>query len=498
MGSSMKIAIGIGFALLVAIFVKSSFGSIQGSGFLLMAAVFGAYMAMNIGANDVANNVGPAVGSKAITLTGAIIIAAIFESAGALIAGGDVVKTIQKGIIEPSQFKDPIVFIYAMSAALLAAALWLNLATWLKAPVSTTHSIVGGVMGAGIAAAGFAIVSWGTMGAIVASWIISPIMGGLIAAGFLYIIKSQVLYQQDKLQAANRVVPILLAIMIWAFTTYIILKGIKHIVKIEFALALGIGFVVALVAYFVVKPIIGKKLSQLSDERVDINKLFTLPLIFSAALLSFAHGANDVANAVGPLAAVYDALTNMQISQTASIPLWIMMVGGLGIAIGLALFGPRLIKTVGSEITELDHIRAFSIMMAAAITVVVASQLGLPVSSTHIAVGAIFGVGFLREWTDNKNPSKKMSELHRELDKHNVMKEELTMLQDSGEYERKFKLAQDIKEHKKVVKALKKSIRENYVKRELVKKIVLAWIITVPVAAVLSAIVFFILKGIAG
>ncbi len=498
MGSSMKIAIGVGFALLVAIFVKSSFGSIQGSGFLLMAAVFGAYMAMNIGANDVANNVGPAVGSKALTLTGAIIIAAVFESAGALIAGGDVVKTIQKGIIDPSQFKDPMVFIYAMSASLLAAALWLNLATWLKAPVSTTHSIVGGVMGAGIAAAGFTIVSWGTMGAIVASWIISPILGGLIAAGFLYIIKSQVLYQQDKLQAANRVVPILLAIMIWAFTTYIILKGIKHIVKVEFALALGIGFVVALAAYFVVKPIIGKKLSQLSDERVDINKLFTLPLIFAAALLSFAHGANDVANAVGPLAAVHDALVHMQISQTAAIPLWIMMVGGLGIAIGLALFGPRLIKTVGSEITELDHIRAFSIMMAAAITVVVASQLGLPVSSTHIAVGAIFGVGFLREWTDSKNPSKRMNELHRELDRHNVMKEELMMLQGSGEYERKFKLAQDIKEQKKVVKALKKSIRENYVKRGLVKKIILAWIVTVPVAAVLSAIIFFILKGIAG
>ncbi|MEA2027739.1 MAG: inorganic phosphate transporter, partial [Campylobacterota bacterium] len=204
MNSYLKVAIGAVFALGVALFVKSSFGSIEGSGFLLMAAVFGAYMAMNIGANDVANNVGPAVGSGAITIAGAIIIAAIFESAGALVAGGDVVKTIKKGIIDPTMFSDPMVFVYAMSAALLAAALWLNLATWLKAPVSTTHSIVGGVMGAGIAAAGFAIVSWGTMGKIAASWIISPVLGGVIAAGFLYVIKSQVLYQKDRLQAANR------------------------------------------------------------------------------------------------------------------------------------------------------------------------------------------------------------------------------------------------------------------------------------------------------
>ncbi|MBN2824629.1 MAG: inorganic phosphate transporter [Campylobacterales bacterium] len=495
MNSYLKVAMGAAFALLVAIYVKSSFGTIQGSGFLLMAAMFGAYMAMNIGANDVANNVGPAVGSGAITIGGAIIIAAIFESAGALIAGGDVVKTIKKGIIDPTMFSDPMVFVYAMSAALLAAALWLNLATWLKAPVSTTHSIVGGVMGAGIAAAGFSIVSWGTMGKIAASWVISPLLGGLIAAGFLYIIKSQVLYQHDRLQAANRVVPILLAIMTWAFATYIILKGIKHIVKVEFSAALGIGFIVALIVYFIVKPIISKKLSKLSDDRMDINTLFTLPLIFSAALLSFAHGANDVANAVGPLAAVYDALTTMKISSEASIPLWVMMVGGIGIAIGLALFGPRLIKTVGSEITELDHIRAFSIMLAAAITVVIASQLGLPVSSTHIAVGAIFGVGFLREWLDSKNPSTRMEELRREIDKHNAMKEELIMLQGSGEYEKKYKLTQEIKEQKRVVKALKKLIRENYVKRGLVQKIVLAWIITVPAAAILSAVIFFVLSG---
>ncbi len=496
MGSPIKIAIGAGFALIAALFVQSSFSTLEGSGFLLMAAVFGAYMAMNIGANDVANNVGPAVGSGAITLGGAIVVAAIFESAGALIAGGDVVKTIQKGIIDPSQFSDPMIFIYAMSSALLAAALWLNLATWLKAPVSTTHSIVGGVVGAGVVAAGFSIVSWGTMAKITASWIISPILGGLIAAGFLYIIKSQVLYQQNRLQAANRVVPLLLAVMTWAFTTYIILKGIKHLIEVEFAVALGIGLIVALGVYLLSKPIVSKKLEGLSDNRVDINQLFTLPLIFSAALLSFAHGANDVANAVGPLAAVYDALTTMQISTQAAIPLWIMMIGGVGIAIGLALFGPRLIKTVGSEITELDHIRAFSIMMAAALTVVFASQLGLPVSSTHIAVGAIFGVGFLREWIDTKSSTQKMEELRMEVDKYRQLKQELDKLKSTHKDETKYQLTQKIEEQKKIVKTLKKLLRENYVKRGLVKKILLAWIITVPAAAILSAIVFYLLVGI--
>jgi len=400
MNNTVKILLGAGFAVLVAYYASSIVGEHSHGGFLILAAIFGAYMAMNIGANDVANNVGPAVGSGALTIGGAIIIASIFEAGGALIAGGDVVGTIKKGIIDPSAFgNDPMVFVYAMSAALLAAALWLNLATWLKAPVSTTHSIVGGVLGGGIAAGGFAIVSWGTMGKIAASWVISPVLGG--------------------------------------------------------------------------------------------------PLIFAAALLSFAHGANDVANAVGPLAAVYDALSNTAVSTKVAIPLWVMVVGGVGISIGLALFGPRLIKTVGSEITELDQMRAFSIMMAAAITVVIASQLGLPVSSTHIAVGAIFGVGFLREWLDSKEMGTKQEKLKVAVEKQNRIKEALSELKTDEDYKKQIELMQSLKVQKKKVKSLKRTLRENYVKRGMVKKIVAAWVITVPAAAVLSAIIFFVLKGFA-
>ena len=353
MTNRAKMILGAGFAVAVAFYANSIIGQTEHGGFLILAAVFGAYMAMNIGANDVANNVGPAVGAGALSIGGAILIASIFEAAGALIAGGDVVGTIKKGIIDPAAFgSDPMIFVYAMSAALLSAALWLNVATWLKAPVSTTHSIVGGVMGAGIAAGGFAVVSWGTMGKIAASWVISPVLGGIIAAMFLYIIKSQILYKQDRLTAAKKIVPILVALMTAAFVAYITLKGLKkvwpYLVEIvgflpeskkpTIGVALALGGVGGLISFFVVKTRIVKKVREMKNVREDINRLFTIPLIFSAALLSFAHGANDVANAIGPLAAVNDALSSATISTTASIPLWVMVVGGLGISIGCLLY----------------------------------------------------------------------------------------------------------------------------------------------------------------
>jgi PiT family inorganic phosphate transporter len=482
MNNTFKMILGAGFAVAVAFYANSIMGQTAHGGFLVLAAVFGAYMAMNIGANDVANNVGPAVGSGALTIGGAIIIASIFEASGALIAGGDVVGTIKKGIISPDAFgNDPMLFVYGMSAALLAAALWLNLATWLKAPVSTTHSIVGGVLGGGIAAGGFAIVSWGTMGKIAASWVISPVLGGVIAAVFLYIIKSQIIYKEDRLTAAKKIVPILVAFMAAAFITYLTVKGLKKIwpvivdilsflpqtKKPTFTVALMFGAIGGVITYIIVKPRVATKVAGLEGDasRESINLLFTIPLIFAAALLSFAHGANDVANAVGPLAAVNDALTTLEVSKKAAIPLWVMIVGGVGISVGLALFGPRLIKTVGSEITELDQMRAFSIMMAAAITVVIASQLGLPVSSTHIAVGAIFGVGFLREWLDSKNMDEKQEKLQKEVEKQHALKAALAELQTVEEYREQ---EDRIKVQKKKVKSLKRSLRENYVKRGMV------------------------------
>ncbi len=506
--SFARAMIALLFLVAVYLWITVTKGSIENNTFLIIGALFGAYMAMNIGANDVANNVGPAVGSGALTMMWAIIIAAIFEASGALIAGGDVVKTIKKGIIDPAMITDPQTFIWAMTAALLAAALWLNFATSVGAPVSTTHSIVGGVMGAGIAIAGFKIVNWTTMGKIVASWIISPLLGGAIAAFFLYIIKKNIIHQDDMIESAKKQVPLLIAIMTWAFATYIVLKGLKHLIKLNFPIALAIGLVVAVVAYFFIKPMVAKSALNLENSRAGVNTLFTIPLIFSAALLSFAHGANDVANAVGPLAGINDAIVNGGISTKAGIPFWVMAVGGFGIAIGLALYGPKLIKTVGSEITELDQMRAFSIAMAAAITVIIASQLGLPVSSTHIAIGGVFGVGFLREWLnkDESNWLKDAEETFKsDKNKLNKATKELKTLQAKEEkskedYEKIVSLYSKIDELESKVKAkkkyFKKAKKQIYVKREAVKKIVAAWIITVPAAALLASGIYFMIRGI--
>lgn len=494
----------LGVALLFIIGIMLTIISREGeiSYMLVIAAMIGGYMAMNIGANDVANNVGPAVGSRALTLTGAILIAAIFEASGALIAGGDVVGTIKKGIINPELIPDADTFIWLMMAALLAGAVWLNIATAIGAPVSTTHSIVGGVLGAGIAAGGFGIADWGTMGQIAASWVISPVLGGIIAAAFLYLIKRTVTYKQDMLLASRKMVPMLIGVMAWAFGTYLLLKGLKKIWKVDMPVALGIGFLIALAIFFVSRSIIVRKSVKFENNKQSINKMFTIPLIFAAAMLSFAHGANDVANAIGPLAAVNDAVTSGGIIKKASIPLWVMMVGAIGIAIGLALYGPKLIKTVGSEITELDQTRAFCIALAASITVIIATQLGLPVSSTHIAVGAVFGVGFLREYL-KANYARIIDEIenhHQGEDRDNV--EDFLERFHVETIEGKRQMLQQLKEHrapaeltKQERKGLNKIYRKELVKRSALLKIAAAWIITVPVSGLLAAILYFTIRG---
>tara|TARA_R110001592_G_scaffold138511_6_gene357811 strand:- start:24870 stop:26420 length:1551 start_codon:yes stop_codon:yes gene_type:complete len=485
-----------GILLYVYLISKGMHGSIV----LLASAVIGGYMAMNIGANDVANNVGPAVGSKAITLFWAIVIAAIFEAAGALLAGGEVVSTIKSSIIDPSKLDDTRTFVWLMVSALLAGAVWLNLATLFGAPVSTTHSIVGGVLGAGIAAGGFGIANWDKMGAIAASWVISPVLGGLIAAAFLLFIKKKIIYQTDMIQAAKKFVPILIALMAWAFSTYLALKGLKKIWKIDFQTAALIGFGIAIAIYFLVKPFIARKSEVVENTRESVNKLFTVPLIFAAALLSFAHGANDVANAVGPLAAISDAIQHGGIVGKAPIPLWVMMIGALGISLGLLLFGPKIIKTVGGEITELDKSRAFCVAMAAAITVIIASQLGLPVSSTHIAIGGIFGVGFLREYlkTSYANQLQDMLDDHEGEEKVRLQK--FLSNFESAPVEDMEKMIKQAKRQKTELglkkserKKMKKLYSEKLVKRSAVKKIVAAWIITVPASASIAAGVFFML-----
>lgn len=458
--------IGLGlslvFIVLASLFALLFFGQSTNTFIVVIASGFGAYMALNIGANDVANNMGPAVGANALTMGGAIAIAAVFETAGALLAGGDVVSTIAKGIIAPESMVSANIFIWAMLSALLAAALWVNLATWVGAPVSTTHSVVGGVMGAGIAAAGFAAVNWPTMSAIAASWVISPVLGGVIAAAFLWFIKARIVYQDDKIAAARKWVPVLVGIMAGAFAAYLALKGLKKIIKIDMQTALLIGTVAGGLIWFAMIPVIKKQSEGLENRNKSLKVLFGIPLVVSAALLSFAHGANDVANAVGPLAAIVQASQSGNFTDAVSIPLWVMVIGALGISFGLFLFGPKLIRMVGSQITKLNPMRAYCVALSAAITVILASWLGLPVSSTHIAVGGVFGVGFFREWDTG-----------RRMQRASV---NVPDLPDRPTEERR---------------------RRKLVRRSHFLTIVAAWVITVPAAAILSAVLFFIIQAVA-
>ncbi|MDS1135611.1 inorganic phosphate transporter [Nitratireductor indicus] len=468
------------FLALAAIFAGTyTFGE-PGAIIIVAAAAIGAYMALNIGANDVANNVGPAVGAKAMTLGGALLIAAVFETAGALIAGGDVVSTISKGIIDPAAVGTPEAFVRAMMAALISSALWINLATWIGAPVSTTHSVVGGVVGAGVAAAGISSVDWHTMAQIAASWVVSPVIGGIVAAIFLAFIKTVIIYQDDKITAARRWVPVLIAVMAGAFASYLATKGLNHLMKIRQSDALLIGLGVFAVSWIGAHVLVRRQSEGMENRNQSLRRLFHLPLVISAALLSFAHGANDVANAVGPLAAIVFTAQQHTVDATVAIPLWVMIIGAAGISLGLVLFGPKLIRMVGEQITKLNPMRAFCVALSAAITVIIASGLGLPISSTHTAVGAIFGVGFFREWYTAHSKRRR------------------AYLERKGiEFKRNGNGEADEEELELQTTSREEIARRKLVRRVHVRTIVAAWVTTVPAAAVLSAGIFLFLDFIA-
>ncbi|MHA1547585.1 MAG: inorganic phosphate transporter [Alphaproteobacteria bacterium] len=462
------VPIGLAVLFLAFVTVLTGVGHLTiGENALLVAAAaaIGGYMALNIGANDVANNMGPAVGGKVLSVAAAIVIAAVCESAGALLAGGDVVQTVSKGIIAPGDQLSIEDFRTLMIAAMLAAAMWINLATVLGAPVSTTHAIVGGVLGAGIAAAGVDMVNWGTMAGIAASWVISPVFGAAIAAALLLFIKTRVLNVEDRLKAAARWVPVLIAVMAAAFAAYMALKGLKkiwHPGLVEIVLVSG---AVLVVAFLLARPYVARRVQRLENRKADVYGLFDVPLIIGVALLSFAHGANDVANAVGPLAAIVSTIGGgAEIAGKVSIPIWVMVIGAFGIALGLGLFGPKLIAIVGQKITRLNSPRAYCVALSSAITVLIATTLGLPVSSTHIAVGAVFGVGFLREFSENPN-----RKLLRPGHKLNATADDAFNSRNARG-------------------------KRRLVRRRFVLSIAAAWVITVPAAAALAAVLFLALQ----
>ena len=374
-----------------------------GSVFIMLAIVLGLYMTWGIGANDVANAMGTSVGSGAITIKQAIIIAAIFEFAGAFIAGGNVTKTIRKGIIDPTPILgNPEILVWGMLSALLAAALWLTVASWMGWPVSTTHSIIGAIVGFAMVGIGMDAVNWPKIGTIVISWVVSPMVGGTFSYLIMRSIQRFILDTDTPFRNAQRYAPLYIFFVGFLISLVTLFKGLKHLeielnIPESFLIAVLLGCIVAVIGRFLIVKLKMQEAESVHDQFTQIERIFGVMMLFTACAMAFAHGSNDVANGIGPMAAVVSIVqSGGEMAQDSALPLWILILGGCGIILGLATLGYRVIQTIGTKITELVPTRGFSAELAAAATVVLASRTGIPVSTTHIAVGAVVGVGLAR------------------------------------------------------------------------------------------------------
>ena len=370
--------------------------------YITLAAVFGIFMAWGIGANDVANAMATSVGSKAITIKQALILAAIFEFAGAYLAGGQVTETIRKGLVDMSAFDaNPEMLVWGMLASLLAAGTWLLIASMRGWPVSTTHSIVGAIVGFAAVGVGVDAVNWSTVGTTAVSWVFSPVIAGVVAFLIFMSIQKLVMNTKNPLQNAIKYGPFYLFLVGFVLSLLTTKKGLKHVgldlsESMEFVLAVAIGAAIALVGRILISKV---KFDQQAEKRfhyANVEKIFAVLMVFTASAMAFAHGSNDVANAVGPMAAVIDVAQSGTMAAKANVPPWVLLVGAIGIVIVLATYGYKVIETVGHDITELTPSRGFSAEISTAMTVVMASYTGIPVSTTHTLVGAILGVGFAR------------------------------------------------------------------------------------------------------
>ena len=370
--------------------------------YIVLAALFGIFMAWGIGANDVANAMATSVGSKALTIKQAIIVAAIFEFLGAVLAGGEVTSTIRKGIVDADLLSArPELLVYGMLAALLAAGTWLLIASHKGWPVSTTHSIVGAIVGFAAVGVGVDAVQWGKVGTIVMSWVVSPITAGFIAFLIYMSVQWLILRREDPLARAKRYVPVYIFLAAFTITLVTILKGLKHVgldisLGDAYALAIVIAVVIALLGAAGIRRIQPDPKAEKSQHFYTVERVFGVLMIVTACGMAFAHGSNDVANAIGPLAAVISVAQTGAVTAKATLPLWVLMLGGGGIVIGLATYGVRVIATVGKKITQLTPSRGFAAELAAATTIVIASGTGIPISTTHTLVGAVLGVGLAR------------------------------------------------------------------------------------------------------
>ena len=407
---------------------------------LIFTLLLGFYMAWNIGANDVANAMGTSVGSKALTLRRAVLVAAVLEFAGAFFVGSSVSETIQHGIIAPEVFaSNPMTFVLGMMSALLATGVLLQIASYFGLPISTTHAIVGAVIGFGAVVGGMAAVHWAEVGYIALSWVISPVLSGFVAYAMYNLIQRTILHTQNPIESARRFTPILVFFCLTVASMSFFFQGLKQLelnlsFEIAFMSSCGVGLFASSISYGMIQL---KRQTVPCFEGVHttesgVEKIFISLQILTACMVAFAHGANDVANAIGPVAAVIGVLKTNTVGSHSQIPTWLLALGGGGIVLGLATWGWRVIETIGSKITELTPTRGFCAEFGAALTILLASKLGMPISTTHALVGAVFGVGLARG-----------------------------------------------------IKALN---------LQMLKDIVISWIVTIPLCAMLSIIIFYILQ----
>lgn len=373
--------------------------------YITLAALFGIFMAWGIGANDVANAMATSVGSKALTIKQAIMVAAVFEFMGAVLAGGEVTSTIRKGIVNTdsllSMEDGAKLLVYGMLAALLAAGSWLLIASRKGWPVSTTHSIVGAIVGFAAVGIGVDAVQWSKVGTIVMSWVVSPLTSGFIAYLIYLTVQRLILRHEDPLAMAKRYVPVYIFLAAFTITLVTILKGLKHVglsisLRDSYLLAIGIAVGIALLGAVFINRIQPDPKAEKKQHFYTVERVFGVLMIVTACGMAFAHGSNDVANAIGPLAAVISVAHTGAISAEAAVPIWVLIIGGGGIVVGLATFGRHVIATVGKKITQLTPSRGFAAELAAATTIVIASGTGIPISTTHTLVGAVLGVGLAR------------------------------------------------------------------------------------------------------
>lgn len=409
---------------------------------LILACCFGFFMAWGIGANDVANAMGTSVGARALTMKQAVLVACVFEFAGAYLAGGEVTSTIRKGIIDSGVVaSNPDLLVFGMMSALLSAGTWLLISSYFGWPVSTTHSIVGAIVGFAAIGIGFDVVEWPKVGSIAASWVVSPLLAGTIAFILFQSVRKLILESSDPFKNAKKYVPLYMFLAAFVISMVTFVKGLKHVglsfsTQESLALSFIFAIVISLIGAWVLRTIDNQEKERNGTIFNGIERIFAVLMVFTACAMAFAHGSNDVANAIGPLAAIVSVIqSGGEVAAKSIVPAWVLLLGASGIVVGLSMLGYRVMMTVGRSITELTPSRGFAAELAAAGTVVVASGTGLPISTTHTLVGAVLGVGIARGGLEALN-------------------------------------------------------------LKLVSKIILSWLVTLPVGAILSIIFFYMIRAI--